>query len=181
MQNKLEIGQDTENWREKRKKALYNKRYREKNPWRNHLHFSRSRAKRKGWEHSLNIQDFKELWFRDKAWELKKPSIDRIDSSKGYIHGNCRFIERSENARLGVLGREASEKQRETVRKNIMGWALSHRGEKHPLAKLTESIVREIRFFHAQEGISFEKLAKKFKVAPQTISCIVKRKTWKHI
>lgn len=45
----------------------------------------------------LTLKDLKHLWFRDKAHELKRPSIDRIDSSKNYTLDNCRYIELSQN------------------------------------------------------------------------------------
>jgi hypothetical protein len=45
----------------------------------------------------LTKQEIKELWFRDKAWLLKDPTIDRIDSNKNYVYDNCRFIERIAN------------------------------------------------------------------------------------
>lgn len=47
----------------------------------------------------MTQDDFKTLWFRDKAYEMKKPSIDRIDSNGNYEIGNCRYIEQAENAR----------------------------------------------------------------------------------
>lgn len=51
----------------------------------------------KGVKNLLNKEDIKFLWFRDKAYKMKKPSIDRIDSNKGYYIKNCRFIEMKEN------------------------------------------------------------------------------------
>lgn len=41
----------------------------------------------------MTVEDFKYLWFRDKAFEMKTPSIDRIDTKGDYIIENCRFIE----------------------------------------------------------------------------------------
>jgi transcriptional regulator with XRE-family HTH domain len=46
----------------------------------------------------MTPNDFKELWFRDKAYLMRQPSIDRIDSTKGYEKGNCRYIEFYENS-----------------------------------------------------------------------------------
>lgn len=42
--------------------------------------------------------EIKQLWFRDKAYLMKKPSIDRINNNGNYCLENCRFIEFSENS-----------------------------------------------------------------------------------
>lgn len=88
----------------KPKQSEYQKAYLKKNPWARNWQFSKARAKRKGTEHTLTVEDFKALWERDAAHLLTKPSIDRIDPNKGYVPGNCRFIEASLNSRLGNLG-----------------------------------------------------------------------------
>jgi hypothetical protein len=51
----------------------------------------------KGIKLLMNKEDFKFLWFRDKAYLLKDPTIDRIKDSGNYTLKNCRFIERKEN------------------------------------------------------------------------------------
>lgn len=53
----------------------------------------------------LTMDEVVALWNRDKAFLLKKPSLDRKNSNGNYEFLNCRFIELSENSRLGSLSR----------------------------------------------------------------------------
>lgn len=46
----------------------------------------------------ITEKELKKLWFRDKAWLLKHPSIDREDNDGHYTYNNCQFIELKENA-----------------------------------------------------------------------------------
>jgi len=51
----------------------------------------------KGIKCLISKDEIKCLWFRDRGYLMKKPSIDRINSNENYTYNNCRFIEMSEN------------------------------------------------------------------------------------
>ena len=55
------------------------------------------------------------------------------------------------------------------------------KGEKHPMVKLTENDVREIRTRYAEGGITHEDLGIKYGVKRETIGYIIRRLNWKHI
>jgi hypothetical protein len=46
---------------------------------------------------TLTVHETKIIWFRDKAYAMERPSLDRIESDKNYSFGNCRFMELKEN------------------------------------------------------------------------------------
>ena len=142
----------------------YRLRYFAQNPWARKYSTSIGRARRLGREHTMKVADFKELWFRDEAWKLKEPSIDRIDNKKGYIKENCRFIELKEKNGRNNIGRPPSEFQRETSRRNMQKFADKQR-------KLSDTQITEIRTLLAS-GQTQLAIAKKYGVVQQIISRI---------
>jgi len=45
----------------------------------------------------ITKEEIKELWFRDKAYLMEKPSIDREDNDGNYTFDNCQYMEFAEN------------------------------------------------------------------------------------
>lgn len=45
----------------------------------------------------ISEEEIKFLWFRDKAYLLKKPSIHRVNNDGNYCVENCKFIELNQN------------------------------------------------------------------------------------
>lgn len=83
------------------KEQKYYKKNYKFNPWARTFDNIRSRKKHfknyKNRKITITLNNLKSLWFRDKAWLLKRPSIDRKDNTKGYSFKNCRYIELAKN------------------------------------------------------------------------------------
>lgn len=90
------------------KAAVKNREYIKKNPWAGHLYNARKRCRYKGHDSYIHYggkgikcyltrKEIYDLWFRDKAYNLSRPSLDRRNSNKNYDVSNCRFIELIEN------------------------------------------------------------------------------------
>jgi len=47
----------------------------------------------------ITANELKEIWLRDKAYEMIEPSIDRFDNNGNYAFDNCRYIELDINRR----------------------------------------------------------------------------------
>lgn len=52
----------------------------------------------RGIKNYLTVEDVKFLWFRDNAYKMEHPTIDRENKNKDYTLDNCQFIEKSENS-----------------------------------------------------------------------------------
>jgi len=92
----------------KEKITKYQKEYKEKCPWKiiwhnihnrcvNPNHISYKYYGGKGIKNHLSLENIKFLWYRDKAYLMKQPSIDRKNSNQHYEFSNCRFIELKKN------------------------------------------------------------------------------------
>jgi len=82
------------------------KKYKADNPWAKTLNSITSRVTRsksyydKGIKNLLTTSDLKYLWFRDKAYEMRKPNIHRLDNDEDYTVINCKYIEAEEHRKL---------------------------------------------------------------------------------
>ncbi len=103
----------------------YMKRYLDANPWARTSRNVRTRCnikkgayyKARGIRNFLSMADFKHLWFRDKGWLLKQPSIDRINNDGDYTLENSKYIELVENRRQG--GRIGKPTRRKSMSKKL--------------------------------------------------------------
>lgn len=87
-----------------------NKEYLRLNPWMKHYKSASQRCSLKNhvsWKNYggrrikflLTATQIKKLWFRDKAYNLHRPSIDRKDNEGHYQYSNCQFIEFVDNCK----------------------------------------------------------------------------------
>jgi hypothetical protein len=110
----------------------YRQEYKDKWPWKLTYRWVHTRCNvpkhdsyegygSKGIKNFLTHELLEKLWYRDKAYDMKKPSIDRIDSSKDYSFDNCRYVELSKNCEREnwtyEMRRDLSLKSMKTSRK----------------------------------------------------------------
>lgn len=106
-----------------------NHKMKKEHPERTMLYSSRSRAKEKGWEFNIDESDiFIPTHCPILGIELisggmgvhafNSPSIDRIDSSKGYIKGNVQII----SLRANMMKNDANLQELEQFCKNILNY-----------------------------------------------------------
>ena len=92
--------------------SIASKKYRDNHPWWktwNHVHGRCNNPNNvsckyyggKGVQLKMSVKDFEYLWFRDKAYLMKKPSISRINETDPkkfhYSKENCLYEEQSKN------------------------------------------------------------------------------------
>lgn len=142
----------------------YNKEYYKKYPWQRVYSNIVTRCKKgglyykRGIRNYLTKQDIKRLWYRDKAYRMSCPSIDRRGGGH-YRYVNCRFIEKSDNSR--VLG------------------------EKHSQAKMTDIQVLAARFCEPKDRkertLYIKRLMKTYNLTYTPVLNMLNRKSWKHL
>ena len=133
-------------------------------PWLRHYRSAKYRCAakdtycyKKGIKFRMSEEDFKFLWFRDKAWTLKRASIDRIKNNLNYTLKNCRFIELSKNV------------------------CKDNTGSLNVDAKLNEEKVYQIKEKYASGLYTQRQLANEYRVSQGCISGILQRLYWKHV
>lgn len=93
------------------KKESKQMRWRRTHPWARFVEYARRRcacADPRGWwpyygakgiKVRLTARDLEIIWHRDRAVDMVKPSLDRVDADGDYVLGNVRFIEFNLNCR----------------------------------------------------------------------------------
>jgi hypothetical protein len=112
--NKLDVNKKHNNYYQENKELILirnKKNHKDKKfkfPWRYTLKLIKGRCNNthniryknyggRGIKCLITEKELKELWFRDKAFEMIKPTIDRKDTDGNYCLENCRYIELLEN------------------------------------------------------------------------------------
>ncbi len=98
-------------YRERNKEIIKqkNRKYQEENPWINSFHNAKQRCNnpnnpnyldygKRGILFLLTKEEIKFLWFRDKAYKMNFPTIDRKDNDGNYELSNCQFLENNINS-----------------------------------------------------------------------------------
>ena len=92
-------------------------------PWSKALRYARLRCRhekvgkgwyfRKGIKCLLTSEEVKILWYRDKAFWMNKPTLDRIKREGDYTFENCRFLEFLDNLERKLFIKGAEDRSNE--------------------------------------------------------------------
>lgn len=126
-------------------------------PWEKTYSYINSRCSSKknfywknGIKSMISKEDLKRLWFRDKAYLMKRPSIDRIDRSGNYEFSNCRYIELSEN-RINRRGKWEGGKYQ-------VAWKNNYETDKRITVEVTPSMHRKVKSLTAKNGTTIREV-----------------------
>lgn len=102
----------------------------------------------------MSKEDFKKLWFRDKAYEMIRPTMHRENNDGNYEVSNCKFLENSDNLSYG--------KPRICVIKKcngkVEGWGLCKKHyRQYWVVKNKENIKLKEELDACRDGNSFQK------------------------
>lgn len=92
-----------------------NRDYYKLNPWMSSFYNAKQRCNNpnnpnypwyggKGIKFELTPEEIEKIWFRDKAYNMKFPTIDRIKVKENYSFSNCQFLENKENSLKDNVG-----------------------------------------------------------------------------
>ena len=118
--NKAKIAKQTKEYQIKNKDKLnqYKKDRHKKYPWIKTLERIKQRCNNpknpryknyggRGIRCMITLEELEFLYNRDNAWEMKKPSIDRIENDGYYELSNCQYIELVDNVKKENENRRA--------------------------------------------------------------------------
>lgn len=66
----------------------------------------------------ITVHDIIKLWYRDRAWKLNSPSLDRKNNDGHYTFDNCRFIESVDNSKKAATDRKNKKEVINYLHKN---------------------------------------------------------------
>jgi len=125
-----------------------------KNPWDKTWHQIRGRCsktyqertgKYRGMKSTITPLQLKEIWFRDKAYSMKNPTIDRINNGSFYTYKNCQYLERDENSRKDKIGSKNPQ-----YGKKPWNYGLHPMGHKHTIES-RKKISLKITEYHKRQ------------------------------
>jgi hypothetical protein len=93
----------------RKRDRIREKRYKDRYPWVKTYRTIGSRCSthqfyvKQGIRARITVTELKRLWFRDKAYLMKHPTIDRKNRDRDYTFTNCQYIELKDNLKRRVF------------------------------------------------------------------------------